>query len=327
MGFGSQFDNFDPMSGDISFGALSDEAINITNRARAVLWGRKSNDVHNLASTASEGIDSYFEIEKDEAVSRLVQENDEEFIEFDYDEDGSNWRLRPEKEDDLEIATSENTSEQEALKLCLDSWGELNGSGVTDPKPHDYFAAMALWHIGDYIRRRSRRHDYVNGKFGEFEIESLNTNDYQNISGLLFKALDSVCYAERLKSEFQMEFRFQEKISRMESERNLAHEQAIAEIRLKAAEDAKEDDARRRSLRAKELGHISHRKTYEARDLVLLDWEKNKSDFNSAEKAGLHYANWISAKNKDDKDKKAYEPRTVTTWIRTYAKQKGIRLR
>ena len=34
MGFGSQFDNFDPMGGNISFGALSDEAINITNRAR-----------------------------------------------------------------------------------------------------------------------------------------------------------------------------------------------------------------------------------------------------------------------------------------------------
>lgn len=66
---------------------------------------------------------------------------------------------------------------------------------------------------------------------------------------------------------------------------------------------------------------VRHARRNEARSLVTEDWDQNKNTFPSAEKAGIHYADWLREKGFD------YEPRTVTNWIRQYSKDNGIRLR
>lgn len=64
-----------------------------------------------------------------------------------------------------------------------------------------------------------------------------------------------------------------------------------------------------------------HAKRNEAMQLVTKDWSKRKSEFRSAEKAGVYYADWLESKGFE------YEPRTITNWIRKYAKENGIKLR
>ncbi|MEA1081979.1 hypothetical protein [Marinobacter qingdaonensis] len=64
-----------------------------------------------------------------------------------------------------------------------------------------------------------------------------------------------------------------------------------------------------------------HAKRNEAVQLVTQDWSKRKSEFRSAEKAGVYYADWLEARGHE------YEPRTITNWIRKYAKDNGIKLR
>ncbi|QSP93801.1 hypothetical protein LPB19_11400 [Marinobacter salinisoli] len=66
---------------------------------------------------------------------------------------------------------------------------------------------------------------------------------------------------------------------------------------------------------------VRHARRNEARSLVTEDWNDKKTTFASTEKAGIHYADWLREKGFE------YEPRTVTNWIRQYAKDNGIRLR
>jgi len=320
MGFWSQFENFDPQKSDVPYDPYI-EATNITWRARSLLRQRTSAQIQDLASTASSSIDNYFEVEKDDEIARLVREKNDEFIEFDYEGDGFSWRLRREKEDELDIATADNTSEVEALKLCLDTWGELTGCEVPEPKDYEFFAAMALWNIGDYLRRRSHRHDFVDNKFMEIVIAKLDATDFRSLAEILFKALQAIGYAERLQREDELEKQCQKRIDKLELSKSAALDKLAEAIRIEAVEQAKAEESQRRSQRAKELGHLSHQKTYEAKNIVLPLWEANKSSFNSAEKAGLHYADWLA------KEGFKYEPRTVTSWIRAYAKEKSIRLR
>ncbi|HKF95397.1 MAG TPA: hypothetical protein VKB96_12540, partial [Gammaproteobacteria bacterium] len=64
-----------------------------------------------------------------------------------------------------------------------------------------------------------------------------------------------------------------------------------------------------------------HAKTYQARDLVLSEWEQNIHRFPSAAKAGIHFADWLGERNYK------FEPRTVTGWILKRAKEKGVKFR
>jgi hypothetical protein len=76
------------------------------------------------------------------------------------------------------------------------------------------------------------------------------------------------------------------------------------------------------SKKSEKLNLIRHAKNHAAKQLVIDEWKKRPSAFISAEKAGGHFADWLEARGF-----KKYEPRTVTTWIRSYAKEVGIRLR
>jgi hypothetical protein len=69
------------------------------------------------------------------------------------------------------------------------------------------------------------------------------------------------------------------------------------------------------------MNSLRHAKRNEAMQLVTDDWSQRKSDFRSAERAGIYYADWLVEKDFE------YEPRTITTWIRKYAKENGIKLR
>jgi hypothetical protein len=233
------------------------------------------------------------------------------------------WRFKDAREDDLEIATANNTSEVEALKECEGWFLEIGGKDIPEVKPCEVFAVLSLWMLADaigWLRHQSSEvemafHASLANLVAEIEagskragipIISQKTEDVKvNFSlagGYALNAMDAVCYAEHLH-----------KIDRLEA----AHTLKIA----KTQGDYLNKEAEQRSMRAKELNIARHRKTYEVKDMVIEEWKKKPSAFPSAEKAGLHFADWLETKGIK------YEPRTVTTWIRDYAKKIGLRLR
>jgi len=64
-----------------------------------------------------------------------------------------------------------------------------------------------------------------------------------------------------------------------------------------------------------------HARRNEAFGLVTKDWNGRRTDFRSAEKAGQYYADWLSERGFE------FEPRTITSWIRKFAKENNIILR
>lgn len=90
------------------------------------------------------------------------------------------------------------------------------------------------------------------------------------------------------------------------------------------AEDiSKENILASKAKQAEIMNLARHRGNYEAKDRAIKEWEKDTSKFSSAEKAGNHLADWLVNQGFI----KTIEPRTVTGWIRVYAKQIGVRFR
>jgi hypothetical protein len=92
-----------------------------------------------------------------------------------------------------------------------------------------------------------------------------------------------------------------------------AYNRTKRNIELRAAHEKRQ--------KSKSMNSRRHAKRNEAMQLVTDDWSQRKNEFPSAEKAGNYYADWLKSKGLE------YEPRTVTTWIRKYAKDNAIRLR
>lgn len=87
----------------------------------------------------------------------------------------------------------------------------------------------------------------------------------------------------------------------------------------KRAIKAQQEFAKRKKSQL--MNERKHAKGNEAKQMVEEDWRRRKSEFASAAKAGLYYAEWLAERGYQ------YEPVTPTKWIREYAKANGIKLR
>lgn len=65
-----------------------------------------------------------------------------------------------------------------------------------------------------------------------------------------------------------------------------------------------------------------HSRRHAALKLVTEEWLTRKNDFPSAEKAGRFFSDWLREQHGIE-----FEPRTVTEWIRKFAKSKSISFR
>lgn len=72
--------------------------------------------------------------------------------------------------------------------------------------------------------------------------------------------------------------------------------------------------------KAKSMNKARHAKRNIAIKMVTSDWDEKGRSL-SADKAGIHYADWLNGKGIH------YEPRTIAGWIRKFAKENGIKLR
>lgn len=323
MGFWRQFDFFDPLEGKPPYKPFSEMA-GIVSRARWLLRGRTRDQITRLASDADFSVEQYFEMARDDEIARLEREGDTHFCDVVGCDEDAKYVFDRDKLDELDIPTPDNTTEIEALKESIGGWVDLSKDEVPDAKEHEYFAAMALWFIAESIERLEYRYDLATHQFVKRENRKLDEFDYSRIGEYVIKAMEAVCHGERLQDFERVKDRFEERIDRLQ--KALESQQTKTEmteqaIRDEVAAKLQQEDAQRKSEHAKKLSRLRHRDRDHARQAVLIAWEQNPAAFPSAEKAGNHFADWLQSQGK------SFEPRTVTGWIRSHAKDKGIKFR
>lgn len=346
MGFYNQFKKFNPKSGDVPrhpFSYLPE----IASRARALLKTRTADQIEDAASGIDWAIDEYFRSLKDEEIARLKNEvdrprrwkdgsDDTDFNDaakfFDWVVDSpanefspeeGHWVFNDRMEDELDIQTAGNTSEVDALKNCIDWWDDIGGADFPNGKPEELFAALSLWLLADAIGWLGHRSSETEKSFlssldhllklpegmedelidAGISIRTTDTEINLSLAGeCALKAMDAACYAEQLHEVAGLEAMYKLKLA-------------------KNNDDHLKNEAKRRSMVAEKLNIARHRKNSEAKAKIIAEWENDRSKFISAEKYGLHLADWLGTQGLQ------YEPRTVTNWIRAHAKQIGVALR
>lgn len=321
MFFFQQFEKFNPVSGyvpDHPFSHLPE----IAYRARALLQKCTAEQVETAAKRISEEVDGYFRDLKDCEVSRLQSEFEggDESLEMFFQWDGGtrangHWFFKEEMADELEILTAKNTSEVDALKTIIENRDSCFFLPEGAPEPeceewpegtrYELFAVLSLWLLADAMERMNDKSKYGLSIAGEYAI----------------KAMDAVCYAEHLREADWLES-YIKKMANAELTEALRKQKSEQQKWVQYCLDQdKEREIKAKKEKSKNLNKIRHEKNYAAKNMVIDEWKKAPSAFPSAEKAGLHFADWLESKGIK------YEPRTVTTWIRDYAKQIGLRLR
>ena len=277
-------------------------------------------------------IESYFADLKHLAVAELrakFQTDPDAYEEFFQWDGGSlrngQWNYRDEMDDALDIPTSQNTSDVNALKTIIESRDSClflpKDAPVPEPdhwpegRTHELFAVLALRLLASCIVWTKALHGATN----------------LSIAGACaLEAMDAVCFAEQAR-EVEWLNQFHQKQLR---EATSSHGARLTEIKEKVRSDfiaeQIEYEQAKQTTRSERMNAARHKSTKDARELVCKDWGKAISDFPSAEKAGIHYADWLEKKSigYQLKGKQAfYQPRAVTTWIRQYAKEKSIKFR
>ena len=316
MSYFEQFKRFDPLLDDVPdhpFSILPQ----ISQRARELLKSRTTEQIDLAAKAIDFAIYTHFDELKQNEIARLLHQAEEtgEFERF-FEWDGGSaangrWLFKESMEEALDIPTAENTSEVDALKVCIEYLDDIDRVGFPNSQPFELFAVLSLWMLADTIYWIDFQNTSELIKFRDAllenaykEVERLGfkmdkrSNDYTTAGDYALKAMDAVCYAEHLQAEGLWKSK---------------HKSAL--------EQQEQEERNRRSMQIKAAAIARHQKNNEAKAMATDEWAKDTSKFPSAEKAGHHFANWLSTKGFE------FEPRTVIFWIRSHAKKIGVRFR
>ena len=323
MFFFTQFQLFDPVSGDVPeqpFAYLPE----IARRARSILSGRTIDQISSTAKKINSEIESYFRDLKTQAVDELTvkfQNDPEAFVDF-FEWDGGTlangrWLYKDEMDGELEIPTEMNCSEVDALKTIIEDRDSCfflpEGAPIPEPdhwpegKTHELFAVLSLWLLADSIRFSKGAVKYDASSAGEYAL----------------KAMDAVCYAEHVREVEWLEQFHKKQLLEASGNQEARLRGLVADTRKELAAEHLAHELEKKSIRAERLNTARHKLTNDAKDLVCREWEKATNEFLSAEKAGIHFADWLIFEG----HLKTIEPRTVTRWIREHAKEIGVRFR
>ncbi|TAK64620.1 hypothetical protein [Methylobacter sp.] len=340
MEFWNQFEKFNPLSGDVPIYPIS-HLPDIAWRARTLLKNRTVEQCISIAEYIDGLFNIYFQSVKENEINRLFailtqselgkcksrdEEDEYQYALYFFDSvdngDGCKWVFNPDREVDLDIPTAGNTSEIDTLKECvsfLDELSEATEVVTDDCKPFELFAVLALWLLSDAINliNPDSINEDVSQVFAnldemirEMGFKTIGSNINLSMAGCeALKAMDAACYAEHLHEVERIIL-----VHRLELTKT--HDEYQNE-KIKQ----EEEDRKRKKERSAELNRQRHKKDHEAKALVINEWLKDTNKHPSAEKAGLHFSDWLKQKSME------YEPRTVSGWIRKAANEKGIRFR
>ncbi|MBC7787984.1 MAG: hypothetical protein H7Z18_11300 [Methylophilaceae bacterium] len=292
----------------------------ILGRAKFLLKGRSLDEIMDAAINMDWVIHENFRCIKEDEISRLQSKQNtdlDEFYNFFMWDGGTRANGRylfdDSKEGELDIETSENTSVIDALNMCFPLYDDLGGEVFIDGKKYEYFAILAMWQLVesmiwlgvDFERNLSKlitdHSDKV--EYREYIIRLIqHFKGRKNIEFAATSAMDAteaICYAEQLFEIQNIQLGLDAKI----------------EIELERK------DVKRKSIISEKLNIARHKVRNVAFELVTNEWAKNQNQFLDMVKAGTHYSAWLEPQDF------SYEPSTVTSWLRAYAKKMGIKLR
>lgn len=280
MGFYRQFEIMDPLTGSAS-GSPFTQLPNIAFRARLLLRGRTSDQLHAAACTVDWCIDQYFETEESDYLRRATAHD------------------RP------NYATRDNTSELQALRACIDWFLPDDDPEFPDGKKHEYVAVLVLWKVADtvgWLQKKTRpttgipEIDKLSASLpAEWTVENPAVREHAAAECAL-DAMDAVCWAEHLQA--------------IEAVNSEAESLRIAAKGTPSETEALDDERTRRlrSEAASRAARHRHRGNHENKRKVCEWCEKNLHTYTSMEKA----ANAVTSGTPPLVD---VTPRTALKWI------------
>jgi len=361
MPFASQFNKFDPLSGDVPshpFVQLPETAA----RARALLKNRTVEELEWAAMTVDWMIDDYFSsVKKHEEIERLealayqgyaiVEESEgdvsalgfasEEAMRFFEPEERGSLRFIPEMEQELLDILWMDSSLVGALKACI-GWYDLeHDSEFPDGRDHEYFAVLSLWLVSDTLRAlkwpRSREEYEAYLGEGIARIDLPDCSDHpaiQEIKGATNQMLEQFEQTiPNIAEEVEPVRKFvaDEKLwlSSAANKAISAMEAVSLAEHLAAVRDAGDTAIVQEKKRKMDSLQIArHAMNRAAKERVQKDWAQNRPPFTSAEKAADYYVPWLTMQAYDETSNfPEYSRRTVAGWIRITAKTLGKRIR
>lgn len=318
MGYYRQFEYFDPLEGQFSYWTYP-QGFSVIYRARSILHGRSAKQIKAIAEDANRIISSYFDSEKDYVIQQIKQDDRYELLEGD---ENHVTGIKDAASEHYDVRNSENTSDLEALQEAMGQFFDPSVlDDIDDLHEYEYFAALALWQVGDFVEKMETVFDLSQMKQVKRKDKKLDAADIAYAARYLIDAMEAICNAERLREIERTQKRYEQQIQKIQSSHKLITKEDQARIRAEARQEFEAEAKARRVAQAKENGKLAHRESYEAKDLVLEMWEKNPTQFRSAEKAGAHYVDVLLKRGVER------EHRTVVGWIRSRAKELGIRFR
>ena len=312
MSYWNQFDNFDPLTGQVSYWPFPQNS-GIVWRARNLLRKRTSEQIRHLASFSAQIVDEYFSQAKEDEIEKLKSEG--EWSYFDSDEDGNHLQINEERLNERDFPTAENTTEIDALTECIDGWSDVFGDGSENPEAFEYFATMALWNVAHAIDRVTYSYDYKSKTYTKKDRKKLESYDYTRAAASAIEAMEAICRAESLRDIERREKRFTEQIQ-------AAEKHTSAKV-LKANEakwkSLQEQEAKQKTDHAKKMAELSKANRNKSMAATLAHWDQDTSlQKLSIAKAGIKLSAWLATQ-----DLYFFEPRTVSQWISAHKKVKA----
>lgn len=284
----------------------------IANRARVLLESRTVEEILKMARGLDFAIFCHRSDALDDEISRLQEilntprrwKREPAWIEQEYDraleffewvgsmesengeEYGGQWQLKEDARDKLMLDGPYSTdTDAEVLRILARGYAAEDVNDIANATYSELFATLALCRIAETASALKPDKQFNFGHEINMAVAGENA----------IEAMDAVCFAEH--------FRYMEDEAKIRAMRE--HEACML-----------------RSENAKKLNSERHRENYEAKSIVVAEWEKDISRFSSADMAGVHIASWLLETKGIEKT-----PRTVAGWIREHAKKIGVRFR
>ncbi|WP_257756930.1 hypothetical protein [Burkholderia glumae] len=338
---------FDPINSPVDTNViphLSDTA----SKARRFLIRRTSRDIRDAQEIVDGWIESYFEAAFEDEVRYLrdrAEQGNESAMEYfrvecrtigdhPYDYLFEIGEFKEYCRDSLDIPHAGNTTDGEALDLCID-WFDVSETVFGEDSEPLFFAALSLKHVEKAMQFLER---WRNPDGDSLAVDNMLVELHDAVENLVIKqgrescevypplsldfkiaceaamdALEAIVLADKYAHANKLKNKFKEisaqAVSAAEREQRKLHE--IEEIQRK----------RERTLR---LNEKREAKRLQAKSLVEGHWTKDTAQFSSAEDAGKFYSEWLSTLSGNNFK---FAPSTCRDWVRDKAKEIGVKWR
>ncbi len=287
-------------------------------KAKGLLWTRTTNQVRELANDAAQIIEQFFDDEKFTVGEMLKNEGRWDLLET--DEDGRIQYIKDEVLEEYDYRGPNNTSAVDALTEGVEKYFDPTSlPGVVDPKKYEMFGAVALNFLAQYVRSVKATYDYKTGDYAPRAGTNISTLEMEGLAAMVVSAMELACFGERLRSEERLQEKFEARLKQAVEKKDEEAKRLVGQATVEFAAAYKEEQKKERTAVALEKNRLRHQENHEAKALVLEEFGKNPTRFNTLEATGAHLVEYLQKIGIEKTQ------RTVVKWLSEAAQQKGLR--